>query len=157
MRTDIQSSNSTCRYASFDTNERFTLALYEQTQGESVRTKEAVAIVMANKLRTHGATGPWCDKRTGSFRCACRLTPAESANSRKSTTVKAIEGNVDHNEIVICKRIARRVISGAVSDPTQGANAYHTFLENPDWARSVSPIASVGSFLFYRISETPEV
>ena len=35
-------------------------------------------------------------------------------------------------------------------DPTGGASAFHRIDESPSWSRNSLPVATFGSFLFYR-------
>lgn len=127
------------------------MALHHQTRGESVRTKEAVAVAMigahdatfSTSLAYHGAErthGQQC-RAFAANRCTAVL-PSEKADDATGA---------DAEELDICRRIVRRVMVGAVNDPTGGANAYHTIFECPVWAANADPIAEFGSFLFYRV------
>lgn len=37
-----------------------------------------------------------------------------------------------------------------LADPTRGATHYHHHTEVPDWSRQMTPVALLGSYLFYR-------
>lgn len=51
----------------------------------------------------------------------------------------------------LCRRIARRAVRGSLADPTQGATAFHRLDANPAWSRHRLPVATFGSFLFYKL------
>lgn len=44
-------------------------------------------------------------------------------------------------------------VSPTEPDPTRGATHFHRHDEQPQWARNYTPIALIGDFLFYRLSD----
>ncbi|GIV86073.1 MAG: hypothetical protein KatS3mg054_0102 [Chloroflexus sp.] len=55
----------------------------------------------------------------------------------------------DHN--VSVSKAARDVLTGAISDPTGGADHYHAIdIPKPKWAHSMKKVAEIGRHVFYR-------
>jgi hypothetical protein len=54
------------------------------------------------------------------------------------------------------RRVARRALRGSLVDPTSGATAFHRIEANPAWARDLLPVATIGSFLFYKTEPSQE-
>jgi hypothetical protein len=50
----------------------------------------------------------------------------------------------------LCRRIAMRMATGALDDPTGGATRWHRRWNYPRWARGRAPVFEAGDFLFYR-------
>ena len=51
-----------------------------------------------------------------------------------------------------CLDIARKVLQGELSDPTNGADHYYAdYIATPDWARGENMIANIGVHLFYQL------
>jgi hypothetical protein len=44
-------------------------------------------------------------------------------------------------------------LRGSLADPTLGATAFHRIDANPAWSRELLPVAVIGSFLFYKLSD----
>lgn len=153
MQPKVHSSGPLKHTTHYDEAEHLALALYDQTRGESVRAKEAVATVMMGSdrpccigvvphLGENRMLGQHCHELARGPRCTAPQAPQFDNPLAE-----------DSDELDVCRRIVRRVMVGALEDPTRGANAYHTIFENPAWARKVNPIASFGKFLFYRIPQ----
>ena len=47
--------------------------------------------------------------------------------------------------------IARRALAGTLSDPTGGANHFHTHAVSPPWSRGKQPTAIIGGHRFFRL------
>jgi hypothetical protein len=45
-------------------------------------------------------------------------------------------------------------VRGSLADPTRGATAFHRIETTPPWSRDLLPIATFGSFLFYRTDDS---
>ena len=56
-------------------------------------------------------------------------------------------------KLELCRRIARRALHGSLRDPAPGATAFHRIGEDPTWSRHRVPVAIIGSFLFYDLTE----
>lgn len=94
--------------------------LHARHRAEPVRTLEALAAALANRLRHAGIRG-------GPAPAALPGDPA----------------------FAVCRRIARRALAGPAASAVAGATRYHHRAVEPAWARSAVPRAAVGGFLFY--------
>lgn len=72
-----------------------------------------------------------------------------SLGSRCSGVVDWGAGPSDDPATAVYLRVARRALSGSLSDPTEGATAYHRIDCRPEWARRRTQVAAFGDFLFY--------
>lgn len=110
-------------------------ALLTLAEGESVRAIEALASTLVN--RRNAGQGFW-------------LPGAASALPGLQETPAIWRDGGEACEAV-CRRVARRALSGSLQDPTAGATAFHHVDTLPVWARERSPIAVYGRYLFYRV------
>lgn len=108
--------------------------LYVFAQDASVRELESLAAVHANVRDPQSAeiSSDW--QRSG-----------EKGMPRWRSAVES------DPVFAMCQRIARRAFTGALRDPTGGANRFHVISDFPDWAVGQSPTAWIGEFLFYRL------
>jgi hypothetical protein len=112
-----------------------TSTLQALADGQSVRALEALAATLVNR-RAAGVGEP--------------LPACASGRPGLCEPSPGWEGDGEAREAV-CRRVARRALSGALQDPTRGATAFHHVDEMPAWARHRSPIAIHGAYLFYRL------
>ncbi|MBX2834750.1 MAG: cell wall hydrolase [Micavibrio sp.] len=125
--------------------------LWGEARGEGHSGMEAVAHVILNRVKVAEERGGkywWgsdiisvCQKPY-QFSCWNRSDP----NYQKLTYI-------DEKDIYFAtaKRISRRVILGAIPDPTGGATHYHTDSIRPYWAKREVPLCTIGRHLFYRL------
>lgn len=126
--------------------------LYGEARGEPVRGQEAVACVIVNRVRrAQRQGGCWWG---GTVEEVC-LKPQQFScwnegdpNREKILAVQAGDQTFD-----ACVRIARRAVSGALEDITQGATHYHTRESTPAWSRGRPVCAVIGRHLFYNTIE----
>lgn len=116
------------------TTDRIAAALLHLASHENIRVIEALASTIVNGLGfEHDVDRPFAFDRVRLLRypsfIPCDDTPKTAA----------------------FRRIARRALSGTLSDPTRGATAFHRIEKSPDWSSDLLPIAVFGSFLFYRL------
>ncbi len=124
--------------------------LWAEARGEQLMGIEAVANVIINRV-THAKQqgGFWwgndviavCQK-PAQFSCWTKADP----NYFKLQNVTP-----DDRVFAMCQRIARRAISGVLTDNTQRATHYHADTIQPKWAVGVTPIITIGHHIFYRI------
>lgn len=60
---------------------------------------------------------------------------------------------MDYKAWLLAKDIAKKIIAGKASDPTNGAVYYHTTDVDPAWNANLDHVATVGNHLFYTLSE----
>ena len=144
MRPDPNRASATDRAADI-----LARTIYGEARGEPVRGKEAVAAVVMNRVRRARAAGRtyWWGatvedvcRRPWQFACWNDSDP----NRQKVERVDA-----DNRVFQTCQRIARRAVSGTLSDPTEGATHYHAKSVSPPWARGKAPSAEIGGHVFY--------
>lgn len=63
-------------------------------------------------------------------------------------------GQPGYDEWVEAQSIAKNILSGRDSDPTNGSLYYHTTAVNPAWARNIDPVVKIGDHVFY--NEIPQ-
>ena len=122
--------------------------LYGEARGESVRGKEAVAAVIVNRVRrSRDRGGYWWGDDVAQV---CRKPWQFSCWNSDDPNRSVIEKVTPRNRVFrLCIRIARRAVTGALTDPTGGATHYHSHAANPPWARGRAPTAEIGGHLFY--------
>jgi len=126
--------------------------LYGEARGETVRGKEAVACVILNRAkRAKDRGGYWWGN---SIEQVC-LKPWQFScwNESDPNRQKILAVEPGHKVFDTCLRIARRAVSGCLSDPTDGATHYHTERVNPPWSRGKPASAEIGHHLFYNTIE----
>lgn len=113
---------------------RLAAALLHLASGENIRVVEALASTIANSLRLDSDIDrPFAFDRVRLLRYPNTLAADETPRT------------------AAFQRIARRALSGTLSDPTRGATAFHRIETTPEWSNDLLPIAVFGSFLFYRL------
>lgn len=101
---------------------RIAAVLRRDHLGEPVRTQEAVAAALANRVRCLGPD-------------AAGLPPAGDAGSGPDSASR--------------RRIARRALAGSPGRPVGSATRYHRAGATPRWAQGRTAVAAVGELLFY--------
>ncbi len=122
--------------------------IYGEARGEPVRGQEAVAAVVMNRVGRAMERGGWW--WGSSVAEVCRRPFQFSCWNPGDPNRAAIERADERDrEFRICLRIARRAVSGALADPTQGATHYHAASAHPPWAAGREPCAVIGRHKFY--------
>lgn len=123
--------------------------IYGEARGELVRSQEAVAAVVINRVRR-------ARQRNGrywwgsSIEEVCLKSWQFSCWNSDDTNRKKIEAvTADTETFQTCLRVARRAVSGTLKDPTNGATHYHVTGLQPAWARRRAPSAEIGNHQFY--------
>jgi hypothetical protein len=116
--------------------DRLTDTLFKLAGDQDVRVIEALAAVLARRLREQDRSSPG-----GLSEAAAEYAHSDAASNRDIETRRAI-----------CQRIARRALRGSLVDPTQGATAVHRVDVSPAWSRDLLPTGMFGPFLFYRLT-----
>lgn len=122
--------------------------IYGEARGESVRGKEAVAAVIMNRVARAMERGGWwwgssvIDVCRRPFQFSCW-------NAGDPNRAKIERADERDRDFAICLRVARRAVSGALADPTDGATHYHAEGFAPPWAAGRVPAAVIGRHKFY--------
>ena len=150
-----------------DMTETLARTLYAEAGARPVRAIEALAALAVNRAR--GAmsrparlpgTAPFA--RGGHARlpepgpremeAACRdpfLFP--SRNPRHADHARLTAPPPGDPALAVCRRVAARALSGALTDPTRGAAHWHPEERLPGWAVAREPVAEISGLAFYRI------
>ncbi|HRC26301.1 MAG TPA: cell wall hydrolase [Alphaproteobacteria bacterium] len=139
--------------AAYRTREADILArtLWGEARGEGTAGMQAVAAVVLNRVALAEARGgmwwgvdvisvclkPW------QFSCWNRADP-----NYRSLSAVGLEDPYFRNAILI----ARAALAGRLRDPTGGATHYHATGVRPDWAKGVTPTATIGRHVFYSLT-----
>lgn len=120
----------------------FARTIMGEGQGGNLRQHEAVAAALINRLRRAGANA--------SIAALC-LAPGAYACWDAANPVRAriLAATPAHPLFAACRRIAKRALAGALSDPVSGASHFHRHGDLPLWSRGKKPCALMGVFLFY--------
>ena len=116
--------------------DRLARTLLALAGNQSVRVIEALAAALVNRAQVS----------PGSLDCGLAEPPADFAGAPLANGADAI--------LQLCRRVARRAVRGSLADPTRGATAFHRIEATPPWSRDLLPIATFGSFLFYRTDDS---
>lgn len=121
--------------------------IYGEARGEKVRGQEAIAAVVINRLAAAREGRRWWGATVVEI---CRA-PFQFSCWNEGDPNRLLIERVPEGDAVfqICRRIARRAITGGLIDPTRGATHYHTRSVTPDWAIGHVPCARIGRHLFY--------
>jgi len=133
------------RDAAVDTLAR---TLWGEARGEPVRGIEAVAAVIVNRVRLARARGGfwWGDNVVAVCRKPFQFSCWNADDPNRPKLLAVTEADA---AFVVCLRIARRAVSGALPDPTGGCTHYHSRRVHPAWARDAVPRVEIGTHLFY--------
>lgn len=122
--------------------------LWGEARGEALAGKEAVACVILNRVRRARQRGGWW--WGGSVEQVCRRPYQFSCWNQDDPNRPKLETVAPSNRAFrACLEVARRALSGELTDPTRGATHYHTRDVLPPWARGRQPSAAIGGHLFY--------
>ena len=122
--------------------------LWGETRGESDLGKTAVAWVIRNRTSRAPAYS-W----PSTLHQVCKQPSQFSCwNENDPNRPKLLSVTESNSQFRVCLDIARKVIQGKLPDPTNGADHYFAnYIEIPDWAKGLDPIAEIGVHLFYRL------
>ena len=126
--------------------------LWGEARGEGTAGMKAVACVILNRVKVAQARGSYwwgnniiqvCQKPY-QFSCWNRSDP----NFRKLQAV-------DSSDLYFAtaQRMARRALSGALADITDGSTHYHAVGITPYWTKNETPVTTLGRHIFFRLVE----
>jgi spore germination cell wall hydrolase CwlJ-like protein len=126
------------------------LTLWGEAAWRPVRAIEAVASVVMTRVRLAAAPGGPTHLGQGVVgvcRAPFQFTCWHPGHPRH----QALSESPQAAELAACRRIAARALAGALPDPTAGATHYHEAAVLPRWALGVTPTATLGGLVFYRL------
>lgn len=126
--------------------------IWGEARGESVKGMEAVAMVIMNRF-VRAARWTLKGKKIwwgGTIREIC-LKPYQFSCWNTNDPNRQKLNSVDEQDqaFVICKRIARRAVNGALQDQLEGATHYHSKGITPYWSLGKAPCCEIGNHIFY--------
>ena len=120
-------------------------AVYFEARGESPRGQQAVATVIMNRV-----------KNPSFPKTVCGVVYQGSAHHNGCQFSFACDGLAEHvveaNAWDRARKVAARVLSGAVLRDIGSATHFHTTGVDPDWGSRMLLVAQVGLHVFYRFN-----
>jgi N-acetylmuramoyl-L-alanine amidase len=130
----------------------FARTIWGEARGEGTFGMEAVANVVANRVKAAQARGGywWGDNIIS----VCQKPYQFSCWNRSDPNYKKLQAVTEKDlHYATAVRIARRAMAGTLDDATHGATHYHARSITPGWAEGQNPSAVIGNHIFYRLSE----
>lgn len=124
--------------------------LWGEARGEGDQGMAAVAAVVLNRVAVaESRAGYWWGNDIISV---CQKPYQFSCWNRSDPSYLRLQ-DVTEKDIYFATalRIARRAVTGALADPTNGATHYHADYVAPHWAKGQKPTAVIGHHIFYRL------
>lgn len=112
---------------------RLALAIRDLMEDEEEDGRVAIACAALNRMRRYGPEGEG----------GGGAPSGPAAHAR------------DFSDPALCRAIAVAclVLSGDLEDPTGGATHFHRHTEEPGWARTATPKALIGQYMFYTLDQ----
>lgn len=129
------------------------LTLWGEAADRPVRAIEALAALVMNRVRrAAGPEGPthWGRGVGGVCRAPFQFPCWNRNNPRHAALAEVPPGDA---ALAICRRIAKRAVSGGLPDPTGGATHVHDAASLPGWALGRAAAAEIGGLCFYRVED----
>ena len=124
--------------------------IWGEARGEGSIGMQAVAAVIMNRLAVAQEKGKiWWGN---SIIDICQKPYQFSCWNKDDLNYRKLL-NVDRRDRVfaVAMNIARKMLAGALADPTDRATHYHVHGIYPFWIHGQKPTAVIGSHIFYRI------
>jgi spore germination cell wall hydrolase CwlJ-like protein len=135
------------RLEELDDLEVMALTVWGEARGEGVEGQAAVAWVIRNRARWPRRS--WWG---GDIRSVCLKRWQFSAwNAQDPNREKMLDLCPDDPALAAVREICRKVLAGAIPDPTRGCTHYCTHASRPAWKRGRDPKTTVGRHAFYQI------
>ena len=115
-------------------------AVYYEARGESRRGQEAVAEVVANRVKSRAYPNTYCGVVYQRYRSICQFSWAcdgRRSNPRGAAWTRAMD-------------IAERVHDGWVPNVAPRATHFHASSVRPSWSRRLPRVTQIGTHIFYR-------
>lgn len=120
-----------------------TQAVYFEARGESARGQQAVAQVVMNRVKSPAYPKTVCGVvyQGASLRKGCQFSFACDGSMRRTREGAAWTE---------ARRVAARVLAGAVLADVGGATHFHTTAVSPNWGPQMLRVSQVGLHVFYK-------
>jgi hypothetical protein len=125
--------------------ECLTQAVYFEARGESARGQQAVATVVMNRVKNPNFPNTVCGVV---YQGAARHNGCQFSFACDG----AAERVVEHIAWDRARKVAARVLSGAVLRDVGSATHYHAIAVDPSWGAQMLRVAQVGLHVFYRFN-----
>jgi Cell Wall Hydrolase len=115
-------------------------AVYYEARGEPVRGQQAVAEVVANRVRSRAYPNSYCGVVYQRSRNVCQFSWAcdrSRSEPRGAAWARAMQ-------------IAEDVHAGREAGVARGATHFHTTGVSPGWASRIPRVGQIGTHIFYR-------
>jgi spore germination cell wall hydrolase CwlJ-like protein len=116
-------------------------AVYYEARGEPLRGQQAVAEVVANRVRSRAYPNTFCGVVYQRARNVCQFSWA--CDSRRSAPRGAAWARA--------MDIAQEVHAGREAGVAGGATHFHTTSVRPGWASRIPRVGQIGTHIFYRL------
>lgn len=122
--------------------------IYGEARGEGLTGLEAVASVVLNRVAySQKRGGYWWGN---SIAEVCRKPWQFSCWNTNDPNSRLITEINDNDKVFgLCRRVARRAVTGLLADMTCGATHYHHCRMRPRWSHGKIPCAEIGHHFFY--------
>jgi spore germination cell wall hydrolase CwlJ-like protein len=126
------------------------LTLWAEAGTQPVRTIEALAALVMNRVRLaeSGRVTHWGRGLSAICRAPFQFSCWNRNHIRHALMLAVPPGDP---ALAICRRIAVRAAHGTLMDPTNGATHAHGIDELPPWAIGKAPLMEIGGMVFYRL------
>jgi spore germination cell wall hydrolase CwlJ-like protein len=119
--------------------------LWGEARGEGRRGMEAVAAVIMNRVRDPRR---WPNDAASVSRQPWQFSAWNAGDPNRALLMAVTEEDREFRQAL---DIATAALRGELTDPTNGANHFHTNAVSPSWSRGVTPVASIGGHRFFRL------
>lgn len=128
--------------------------IWGEARSEGFRGMQAVANVIVNRHK-YVATHPQYGIRWGfTWQGICQKSSQFSVWNSNDANYPLIKKVTQSNaEFRMAFDIAQLAIAGKLVDIVAGSTYYHTRTIEPTWARGATPVARVGSHVFYQVTQ----
>jgi spore germination cell wall hydrolase CwlJ-like protein len=125
------------------------LTMWGEARGQGEEGMRAVGHVIDNRRRLgrHGSFATETVTEAWQFSCWNANDPNRAA---MLGVLDLPRGSRDYRLWLEARRLANEILAGRSTDPTGGALFYHTTAVAPRWSQGVTPVARIGTHLFFR-------
>ena len=125
------------------------LTMWGEARGQGEEAMRAVGHVIDNRRRLgrHGSYATETVSEAWQFSCWNAGDPNRAA---MQNVLALPPGSREHRMWIAARAIADEILGGRSIDPTSGALFYHTNAVAPRWSQGMTPVARIGTHVFFR-------